>query len=172
MNKKKILIITTALIMLLSVSGCAFGGGTSDLTDKIQNTSAEEKKPQKTAAELAQTVLDSVEFPQTVEVTDKEMIENIGIDLSLTEDFSVYQQMLSVDVVEVVILKVKDGEMETVLASLRHRKESLINDFACYPGQVESAEATVVGSKGNIAYLICHKDADTAESKLLEAIDA
>lgn len=155
---KKILSVLLSAAMLLSVSGCS--------SDKANAN----EKTQRTAAELADTALKAVEFPQTVEVTDTEMIGIMGIDLSLAEDYSVYQQMLSVDVVEVVILKVKDGSMDTVVSSLQHRKESLINDFAVYPGQVESAEATVVGSKKDIAYLICHKDAADAEKKLLEAI--
>ena len=54
--------------------------------------------------------------------------------------------------------------------ALKNRKESLINDFAFYPEQVESAEATVVGSLKNVCYLICHKDADTAEDSLVDVI--
>ncbi len=119
---------------------------------------------------MTDIVLHSVTFPQTVNVTDIELIEAMKIDLSLAEDYAVVQQMLSVDVVEIVIIKVKDGSIADVVSSLQKRKESLIHDFAFYPGQVESAEATVVGNKGDIAYLICHKDADTAEKKLLEEI--
>lgn len=79
--------------------------------------------------------------------------------------------MLSVDVVEVIILKVKDGETEKALEQLNARKDSLINDFAFYPEQVESANATIVGSEGNVAYLICHVDSEKAEKKLIEEIN-
>lgn len=156
---KKILAIAIAFMLFLFLTGCS-----SDT--KEPNDSA----TQKTAAELADVVLNSVEFPQTVNVTDKDIIKDMGIDLSLTDDYAVIQQMLSVHVVEIIILKVKDGNMEQVIESLQNRKDSLINDFAFYPGQVESAEATVVGKKGNVAYLICHTYADTAEKTLLEEI--
>ncbi len=73
--------------------------------------------------------------------------------------------------VEVIILKVKDGETEKTLEQLNARKDSLINDFAYYPEQVESANATIVGSEGNVAYLICHVDSEKAEKKLIEKIN-
>lgn len=165
---KKVISFLTALALLLSLSGCSSNNDNKETDNGTASASeAEVVKPQKTAAELADIVLNSVEFPQTINVTDTEQIEAIGIDLSLTEDIAVIQQMLSVDVVEIVIVKAKDGSVSDIVASLQKRKESLIHDFAFYPGQVESAEATVVGSKGDIAYLICHKDADTAEKKLL-----
>lgn len=158
--------------ILLSAAGCA--GSVEDsqsTTDNSTSTAAEDiEQTRKTAAELAKIVQNSVEFPQTVNVTDKDQIEAMGIDLSIAEDYAVVQQMLSVDVVEIVILRVKEDNMETAVESLQKRKESLIHDFAFYPGQVESAEATVVGSKGDIAYLICHKNADTAETELLKNI--
>lgn len=158
--------------ILLSAAGCTVRVDDSEsTTDNSTSTAAEDNvQPQKTAEELAKIVQNSVEFPQTVNVTDKDQIEAMGIDLSLAEDYAVVQQMLSVDVVEIVILRVKEDSMETAVESLQKRKESLIHDFAFYPGQVESAEATVVGSKGDIAYLICHKNADTAEAELLKNI--
>lgn len=124
----------------------------------------------KTADELLETVLNSVQFPLTVEITDDSKIEDMGIDLSYVEEYAAVQQMLSVDVVEVIILKVKDGETSTAVKQLEARKESLINDFAFYPEQVASANATVVGSDMNVAYLICHVDAEGAEEALLEKI--
>ncbi len=168
---KKVISFLTALAILLTVSGCSSNSdGKESDNGTASSSEAEAVKPQKTAAELTDIVLHSVTFPQTVNVTDIELIEAMKIDLSLAEDYAVVQQMLSVDVVEIVIIKVKDGSIADVVSSLQKRKESLIHDFAFYPGQVESAEATVVGNKGDIAYLICHKDADTAEKKLLEEI--
>lgn len=177
---KRFFSILALSALLFSFSGCSSDtpkdnvistSSAEELSSDKEVSSAEEaEKPQKTAAELAELVLNSVEFPQTVKVTDPDQAEAKGIDLSLTEDYAVIHQMLSVDVVEIIVLRVKEGSMETVVESLQKRKESLIHDFAFYPGQVESAEATVVGSKGVFAYLICHKDAKTAEERLLEEI--
>ncbi|MBD5115357.1 MAG: DUF4358 domain-containing protein [Ruminococcaceae bacterium] len=128
-------------------------------------------KTDKTAAELLNTVVNSIDFPQLIDVTDESRIGEMGIDLSIAEDYAVVQQMLSVDVVEVIILKVKDGEVGKAVEALEARRESLINDFAFYPEQVESANATVVGSEREVAYLICHVDAAAAEEKLIEEIN-
>ena len=170
---KKIVSFLTVLTLFITLSGCSSINDSKENNNGTASASASDPEndvPQKTAAELADIVLNSVEFPQTVKVTDTEQIEAIGVDLSLIEEITVIQQMLSVDVVEIVIARVKDEKVGDVVASLQKRKESLIHDFAFYPGQVESTEATVVGSKGDIAYLICHKDADTAEKKLLEKL--
>lgn len=148
----------SAVLTLLFV---AVAGGCSDSSNA---------KTEKTADELLDIVLSSVEFPQTVSVTDSERIEAMGIDISGTEEYAIVQQMLSVDVVEVIILKVEASEMTSAVKSLEKRKESLIKDYAFYPEQVASAEATVVGSKKNVAYLICHSKADNAEEKLLKEI--
>ncbi|MCM1055977.1 MAG: DUF4358 domain-containing protein [Bacteroides sp.] len=153
-----LIVLSAALLMLAACSSNESGANTD--------------KTEKTARELLETVLNSIEFPQTVDVTDESRIADMGIDLSVAEDYAVVQQMLSVDVVEVVVLKVRDGEMDAALEMLKARKESLINDFAFYPEQVESANATVVGSERDVAYLICHADAATAEEKLIDEISA
>lgn len=169
--------------ILLSCSGCSNNESEPSNTDNnssapksdnitnITTITSETENNEKTANDLAQAVLNSVQFPQLVEVTDKDIISDMGIDLSLAEDYSVYQQMLSVDVSEVIILKAKEGKINEVTEQLEKRKKALINDFANYPGQVASAEATVTGSKNNIAYLICHVDAAEAEEALKKAID-
>lgn len=155
---RKFAILFMSIVLAFTITACSSGSGNVNKTDK-------------TASELLDTVINSIEFPPTIEVTDESAFEEMGIDLSFTEDHAAVKQMLSVDVVEVIILKVKDGEAETVLEQLKKRKDSLINDFAFYPEQVESANATVVGTEGNVAYLICHVDAEKAEEKLIEKIN-
>ncbi|MCM1299607.1 MAG: DUF4358 domain-containing protein [Firmicutes bacterium] len=148
--KRLLSIFMTAAIFLLSGCGSSEGNNTD-----------------KTAEQLMEVVLNSVQFPQMIDLDDDERIEEMGIDLSLAEDHAVSQQMLSVDVCEVIIIKAEQDNIPRILDSLETRRESLINDFAFYPEQVESAEATVVGSEKDVAYLICHAEADTAEEKLL-----
>lgn len=154
--KKLLLIFMTFAVLLLS--GCAN-------TKNPENSTTD-----KTSAQLTETVMNSVQFPQMIELNDEKRIEEMGIDLSLAQDCSIWQQMLSVDVCEVIIIKASPENMEKVLESLNSRKEALKNYFANYPEQVESAGSTVVGSKKDIAYLICHTEADTAEEKLLAEI--
>ena len=156
---KKALGLLMAVVLAAGAVGCSvsISVSVSDRTDK-------------TAEELMESVLNSVQFPQTVELNDEDRIaDELGIDLSLVEDHAIVQQMLSVDVSEVIILIAKDGEAVGELESvLEARKESLINDFAFYPNQVASAEATEVGSVKNVVYLICHEDAAVAVERLVD----
>lgn len=151
--KKLLPLIVAAVIFLLS--GCS---------------ASESKTTDKTVSELMNIVMNSVQFPQMVDLNDDERIKGMGIDLSLAKDYAISQQMLSVDVCEVIIIKSESENTEEILQSLEQRKDSLINDFAFYPEQVASAEATVVGRKKDVVYLICHAEASQAEEKLLAEI--
>lgn len=153
--KKHLLILI--ILPLLLFSACSDAWSAESATDK-------------TAAQLMEMVMNAVQFPQMIDLNDNERIEEMGIDLTVTEDYAIKQQMLSVDVCEVIIIKTSSENMEKVLEVLNSRKDSLINDFAYYPEQVQSANATVVGSKKDIAYLICHTEAAKAEEQLLSQI--
>lgn len=152
---KKIAALLTVIFILTLTAGCS--------GDRAEKT-------EKTAAELMETVVSSIEFPPMVDLTDEQRIADMGIDISAAEEYAIKQQMLSVDVVEVIIIIAKEGEVSNIEAVLEKRRESLINDFACYPEQVESTQATVVGSRKNVCYLICHAEAGTAEKALIDAI--
>ncbi len=127
------------------------------------------EKTEKTAEELLDVVASSVKFPPTTRLTDEERIAEMNIDFSNAEEYVIVQQLVSVDVVEVIIIKAEKGQ-EDILSDLEKRKESLINDFAYYPEQVESAEATVVGRAKDVCYLICHAEASEAEKALKAAV--
>lgn len=127
------------------------------------------EKTEKTAEELLDVVASSVEFPPTTRLTDEERIAEMNIDFSNAEEYVIVQQLVSVDVVEVIIIKAEEGQ-DKILSDLEKRKESLINDFAYYPEQVESAEATVVGRVKDVCYLICHAEASEAEKALKAAV--
>lgn len=121
-----------------------------------------------TCEEMAQSVLQSTQFPDMVK-TDESMLSLI-MDFSANgiTEYSVYQQMMSVDLAELIIVRTEDTE--TVTSLLEQRKQSLIQQFAAYPEQQKSAEATVVGSKGNVCYLIACKNAADAEKALKSLI--
>lgn len=153
---RKVLGLMAAVLLAVFAAGCK---GNVDTTDK-------------TAGELLETVLNSVQFPQILELNDEDRIrDEIGIDLSLVEEYAIVQQMLSVDVSEVIVLIAKDGAVGELESVLEARKESLINDFAFYPNQVAAAEATEVGSVKNVVYLICHEEAAEAEAALIDAVE-
>ena len=93
---KKVVSFLTVLALLITFSGCSSNNDSEENNNGTTSASVSESEnnvPQKTVAELADIVLNSVEFPQTVKVTDTEQIEAIGVDLSLTEEIAVVQQM-------------------------------------------------------------------------------
>lgn len=136
---------------MLMCAACGSGGATDKTTDQ--------------AAEI---VLDSAEFPLTIQIDDEKMLEEtIGLNTDDIEEYTVYQQMMSVDLAEVIIIKPKSGKSEAVKSTLYARKQALIDTFSFYPNQKEAAEATVVGENKGLCYLICCADAAKAEKELL-----
>lgn len=120
---------------------------------------------------LGTVVLNSVQFPATVEITDSKIASDvIGINLDDCENYYIAQQMMSVHLVEVIIVEAKDGKSGDILNNLNDRKKALIEKLAFYPDQVESVENTVVGETNGIVYLIAHKDAEKAKEELLKNI--
>lgn len=153
--KKRFLSLLTAGIMTL----CA--ACTAD-TKKSDTTSASDI----TCESLVKTAVDSIEFPVYEVSSDKEIADAYGIDLSLTDDWSIAYQLLSVDLAEVIVVQAKDENSDAIMTALLEHKDYLINMLAIYPNTVEAAESTVVGSSGNFVWLICHKDAKTAETAI------
>lgn len=134
--------------------------------------SEEENADETETQRLANVVLNSgVEFPATMFVDDPDMVKDmLGYDMADAEEYSIVTHLMSAHLVEITIIKVKDGKMDAVMEMLNKRKDDLLNNVAFYPAQVEAAEATVVGNKNGYAYLICDKGAAQAETALLEAI--
>ena len=158
--KKFILIILTAFI-LLSLCACS--------------KKAPEAEPEKiitlSTKELADAVLESVSFPAMTEHVSQSDIETFtGADFAYIEEITCFQQALTVHLLEVIIIKPKDGEMEAVMDFLETRQKKLKEELAFYPSQLTSAEAMVIGNKYNIAYLICHDDAAVAEQTLTKQL--
>lgn len=118
---------------------------------------------------FAEAVLGSVEFPEMIKTENEGMLSMI-MDFSGSgiEEYSVYQQAMSVHLCEVIIIRTSDVKATT--KALEQRRDVLINQLAFYPEQQESAKNTVVGSKNDICYLITHTDAKTAEKTLLQKI--
>ena len=134
--------------------------------------SEEENADETETQRLANVILNcGVEFPATMFVDDPDMVKDmLGYDMADAEEYSIVTHLISAHLVEITIIKVKDGKMDAVMEMLNKRKDDLLNNVAFYPAQIEAAEATVVGNKNGYAYLICDKGAAQAEAALLEAI--
>ncbi len=150
---------------------------TEAATEEATDTSVPENEDSAEAEtndceKLVNAVLNSgIEFGATALVEDKELLADVmGYDLDLIDEYGVATALMSVHLIEIAVVKPAEGKMEDVLKMFNERKEKLINELAFYPAQVEAAEKTVIGSKGEYAYLICDNSAAEAEEKLIEAI--
>lgn len=169
---KKIIYLATAFSLMLTLTACNEKSSVSLNSDSgvIVENSDLNSSPTVTCRDAASKVLSSVEFPDMVEVTQAEMLEGIMdfTDFGITE-YSVYQQMMSVHLCEVIIVKTDDTA--ATLEALNRRQSFLIEKLAFYPEQQESANASVTGSKNGYCYLIAHTEAKTAEKELLSFLD-
>lgn len=135
------------------------------------NTAPEDNAEQTEAQRLAEFALNSIEFPSMVAVTDPETLSTVmQLDSSDFADYGIYMQMISVHLEEIIVVEPVEGKMDAVLEQLNVHKDALINNFAFYPDQLEAAQATIVGSKGKYAYLICDINAQTVVDALLAEI--
>lgn len=192
MSKKILTVILTAAI-IASVASCGSKDdetttttttteAVNDVTDITENETdddtAEDGAADDNAAadlscqSLADVVINSgVEFPAIGLVEDEAILKDVmGYDLSLFSEYSVTMHMMSAHLIELTIVKPAEGKEEAVLEHLTNRMNQLKTEVAFYPEQQETADQTVVGSKGGFVYLLCCNDAAKAEEALLAAI--
>lgn len=150
---------------------------TEAATEEATDTSVPENEDSAEAEtndceKLVNAVLNSgIEFGATALVEDEEWLaDGMGYNLDLIDEYGVATALMSVHLIEIAVIKPAEGKMDDVIAMLNERKQKLLDEVAFYPAQVEAAEKTVVGSKGEYAYLICDNSAAEAETKLIEAI--
>ncbi|MDR2559886.1 MAG: hypothetical protein LBC86_10175 [Oscillospiraceae bacterium] len=122
-------------------------------------TRSPEPEIETTISCLADLILESAEFPAMITLTEPSDIEALLPDINFNEieEIVLIQQALSVHLTEVILIKPASPEVMSVLLE---RQKILKEQLAFYPAQVLSAEASVIGTFHNIAYLICHEDAE------------
>ena len=120
---------------------------------------------------LALTALNSGNFPEMVKATDSTLLDTI-MDFSQygITDYCVYQQAISVELSEVIVVRAEDSE--GAYSALMNRKNSLIKQFGAYPEQAKTAGQTVVFKKGNVCALIASDSPLEAEKALLAKLKA
>ncbi|MCH5325096.1 MAG: DUF4358 domain-containing protein [Eubacterium sp.] len=186
MEKVKAVILISALLAVM-VSGCSDTGEneqssdtpsvsastveSSDISENTESsdTSNESVTHSQYCAGLADKILGFAEFSAMEEVTDAAMLSSIiDVKTSDIEEYCIYHNLISVNLEEVIVIR--SNNTDATLKALENRKTTLIEQLAFYPEQKASAEATVVGSKGDICYLITHSDAKNIEKQFLNIL--
>lgn len=121
--------------------------------------------------ELALLAIDSGVFPDMVKVTEQALLDTV-MDFSQygIDEFSVYQQAISVELSEIVI--VHSSQPDKTEAALTQRREALIKQYSFYPEQKESAENSVVFSLDGYSVLIAAKEPSAAVEAVKAKISA
>ena len=123
--------------------------------------------------ELADTILEKVNFPAMITYTEQSDIEAILPDINFDdiEEIVLIQQAMTVHLIELIIIRPAFAKTNDAVNFLQERQKVLREQLAFYPAQVLSAEASIVGRTEAFAYLICHEDAAEIEILLLNLIE-
>ncbi|MBS7398435.1 MAG: DUF4358 domain-containing protein [Ruminiclostridium sp.] len=163
--------IAAAAMLAVLLCGCSDtaisevnsgGGNISAYDSENENISCEE---------LALIAIDSGVFPDMVKVTEQALLDTV-MDFSQygIDEFSVYQQAISVELSEIVVVHSKQPDKTE--AALTQRREALIKQYSFYPEQKESAENSIVFSLDGYSVLIAAKEPSAAVEAVKTAISA
>ena len=70
------------------------------------------------------------------------------------EDMVIYNCPMSAVMSEIIIIKAADGQIDAVKADLEARQKKAQEQDAFYPDDIDAANASIVGTKGNYAYFL------------------
>ena len=163
----RITAIAVAALLAVLLCGCSDTAISEENSVGSNYSSYDTENKDISCEELALLAIDSGVFPDMVKVTEQALLDTVmdfsgyGID-----EFSVYQQAISVELSEIVIVHSKQPDKAE--AALTQRREALIKQYSFYPEQKESAENSVVFSLDGYSVLIAAKEPSAA----IEAVKA
>ena len=163
--------IAAAAMLAVLLCGCS-DTAISEVNSGGSNISAYDSENNDISCEeLALLAIDSGVFPDMVKVTEQALLDTV-MDFSQygIDEFSVYQQAISVELSEIVIVHSKQPDKAE--AALTQRREALIKQYSFYPEQKESAENSIVFSLDGYSVLIAAKEPSAAVEAVKTAISA
>lgn len=163
--------IAAAAMLAVLLCGCS-DTAISEVNSGGSNISAYDSENNDISCEeLALLAIDSGVFPDMVKVTEQALLDTV-MDFSQygIDEFSVYQQAISVELSEIVI--VHSAQADKVEEALLKRREALIKQYSFYPEQKESAENSIVFSLDGYSVLIAAKEPSAAVEAVKVKISA
>lgn len=163
----RITAIAVAALLAVLLCGCSDTAISEENSVGSNYSSYDTENKDISCEELALLAIDSGVFPDMVKVTEQTLLDTV-MDFSRygIDEFSVYQQAISVELSEIVIVHSKQSDEAE--AALTQRREALIKQYSFYPEQKESAENSVVFCLDGYSVLIAAKEPDAA----VEAVKA
>ena len=132
------------------------------------SSSVDEKK----ADLYANEALNAVEFPKMTKVeTPEEVDAFFEFNTANYADFSLYMNVMSVQLNRVFVVKPIDGKHDEVYAELEAYLDDLVKTGAYYPAQEASAMGSQMGETADgYIYIIVHEDGLTAVRAIENAV--
>lgn len=163
----RITAIAVAALLAVLLCGCSDTAISEENSVGSNYSSYDTENKDISCEELALLAIDSGVFPDMVKVTEQALLDTV-MDFSRygIDEFSVYQQAISVELSEIVIVHSKQSDEAE--AALTQRREALIKQYSFYPEQKESAENSVVFCLDGYSVLIAAKEPSAA----VEAVKA
>ena len=163
--------IAAAAMLAVLLCGCSDTAISEENSVGSNYSSYDSENENISCEELALIAIDSGVFPDMVKVTEQALLDTV-MDFSQygIDEFSVYQQAISVELSEIVIVHSKQPDKAE--AALTQRREALIKQYSFYPEQKESAENSIVFSLDGYSVLIAAKEPSAAVEAVKTAISA
>lgn len=176
--KKLFSVIIVSVILL---AGCSNAGSsesssasssTSSSSISSESASSDNSSISNTAeskAEIyAQTALSAVEFPKMRKISEPAEIDALfGFNTADFADYSLYTELMGVNLNKVIFVKPADGKQDEVSNALRAYFDKTVESGAYYPAQQESAAGAQFGkTTDGYVFIIFHKNAQNAVAAL------
>lgn len=120
----------------------------------------------------AQEILDAIKaaygddyLPETA-LSQEELTQAFGLDMSLVEDFAAEMPMISFHPDRVVIIKAVEGQGEAVEQALTSARENLLENAFFYPANLPKVNASKVVRNGDyVAFLMVGAVDDVSQTE-------
>ena len=143
-------------------------GGSSSSTSSSETSNGDEKR----ADLYAEAALNAVEFPKMTKVEAAEEIDAFfEFNTENYADFSLYMNVMSVNLNRVILVKPLSDKHDEVFAELEAYYNDLIENSAFYPAQESAAAGSKMGeTTDGYIYIIVHEDGETAVRAIENAV--
>ena len=136
------------------------------------NIAGSESVAEKKADFYAEVALNAVEFPKMTKVVEADEIDAFfEFNTANYADFSLYMNVMSVNLNRVIIVKPLPDKHDEVYAELSGYYNDLIENIAFYPAQESAATGAKIGETADgYIYIIVHEDGESAVQAIQNAV--
>ena len=147
-----------------SVSSSTTSSSSISSESTSQNASDSSSPAESKAEVYAQAALSAVEFPKMRKISEPAEIDALfGFDTADFADYSLYTELMGVNLNKVIFVKPADGKHDAVSNALKAYFGKTVESGAYYPAQQDSAAGAQFGeTTDGYVFIIFHKNAQTA----------